>query len=176
MKRKTGSYASKGRQMLSMYENGKMKISLEKADILARLYDVSINYIYEATDERGTYQPMETGTCSGIPESHLMLFRLVNNWSLEEAAERIGIHSGTLSKYELGTQSVTYSMAQKIAEVYGVPVSSVVGPTVPIVFSMEILSMVLSIQRNRDLLEIFRLCQADPSKVEKCLSILKEDI
>ena len=73
-------------------------------------------------------------------------------------------------------QSVTYSMAQKIAEVYGVPVSSVVGPTVPIVFSMEILSMVLSIQRNRDLLEIFRLCQADPSKVEKCLSILKEDI
>ena len=93
-----------------------------------------------------------------------------------DSRKSVGFRPNGKENRKLRLQRSTLSMAQKIAEVYGVPVSSVVGPTVPIVFSMEILSMVLSIQRNRDLLEIFRLCQADPSKVEKCLSILKEDI
>ena len=49
------------RQMLSQYENGRTAINPEKADKLAKLFEVSADYICGKTNKRGTYVPMETG-------------------------------------------------------------------------------------------------------------------
>ena len=100
--------------------------------------------------------------------TYLLSLRLQKEWTLDQAAERIGIDTDTLSGLESGRQKLTAALLQKCAEAYGVPVEAVTGS--------DMYPLVQALRSSPDLMELFRLCLDDPSRVKKCLDILKADM
>ena len=132
---------------ISNYETGQRIPKKTAAERLAAFYGVSVDYIRGKSEYRGSYIPQKS---DAHQTNHLRALRLQKNWTLEQAAQRIGITRVYLCKLEKGKHIVTEAMAQKCAEAYGVPVTAVVGPDTPI------------------------MSDDDPSKAEKCMSTLNE--
>ena len=156
--------------MIYMYETGRVSMSLEKADKLAKLFGVSADYIYGKTDERGTYVPMKNSTS----ENRLRLFRLLKNWTQDQAAEKSGIQKYTIGRLENGKQKLTDDLLQKFADIYQVPASAIYAPESAAVSYLDAVKMICALQEDPGLCDLVRQCLDQPENVQKCLDILKE--
>lgn len=46
----------------------------------------------------------------------------------EEAAKRFGVHYNTLLDFELGKRTISWKVASKVEEVYGIPLENIILP------------------------------------------------
>ena len=156
--------------MIHLYETGRISMSLEKADKLAKLFGVSADYIYGKTDERGTYVPMKNSTS----ENRLRLFRLLKNWTQDQAAEKSGIQKYTIGRLENGKQKLTDDLLQKFADIYQVPASAIYAPESAAVSYLDAVKMICALQEDPGLCDLVRQCLDQPENVQKCLDMLKK--
>jgi transcriptional regulator with XRE-family HTH domain len=82
----------------------------------------------------GTRTPRSKGTTFGEEfGGRLKAKREERGFTLEELAERAGMHSGRLSEYESGRHTPQLEKAAKLAEVLEVPLDELVGLKAPAV-------------------------------------------
>lgn len=59
--------------------------------------------------------------------NRLRELREANNWHLSDIAAKLGTHSTTISKYELGQRALTEELINKFCDLYGVTADYLLG-------------------------------------------------
>lgn len=114
-------------QSLQKYENGISKPRLSRLEEIAEIFNVSVSYLLGETDTRTT---STTSKPLALPQ-RLKSLRLETGYSQKELAKILGMTQGSYARYgtETGHTVPSVDRLQKLAEVFNVSVSYLIGET-----------------------------------------------
>lgn len=114
-------------QSLQKYEKGISKPRLSRLEEIAEIFNVSVSYLLGETDTRTTSSPSKPLALS----KRLKSLRLETGYSQKELAKILGMTQGSYARYGTETGHIVPSVdrLQKLAEVFNVSVSYLIGET-----------------------------------------------
>jgi transcriptional regulator with XRE-family HTH domain len=132
--------------MITQYEYGRRGISLPELELLASLFDTPVSQLWN-DDQAVLAQPTETPPSEKVillrqKEIGVLLRQARKNAgrTQRQCADRLGVSTETISRYEYGTKAVPFSQLEVLASFLGVSLASLLDK--------ELLTSRISISRS----------------------------
>lgn len=154
---------------LSGYERGISEPDLRTLKMLARYYDVSIDYLLDNINDIESYEEEYDNGKSHELGGRLKQLREKNKLTREELADKLGVSYSTIAKYESNTREPDIETLIELSYLFDVSIDWIVGRTLS-----DNLAANHFLKNDKDLQSIAKAKGKMPAKdVDKMMNMLK---
>lgn len=113
---------------VAMWETNKRQPDLQTLVKIASFYDVSVDYLLSNEDCVYTEEATSSKNTQNIAlGERLRQIRSLNNYTMSELSQKLGITIQSLTSYERGNRLPSLDLLIKLADFYGISLDTLVG-------------------------------------------------